>query len=91
MHYSSYFQYISFNGADFLTVVCLPDACGSFPTVIYRSPYVDSEEFISEEEICQRRVTEFSAWLEAGYAVVCQHCRGRGKSSGDCVPYIYER
>jgi predicted acyl esterase len=29
--------------------------------------------------------------MEHGYAVVFQHCRGRGKSGGDCVPYIFER
>ncbi|MBR6604063.1 MAG: CocE/NonD family hydrolase [Clostridia bacterium] len=73
------------------TVICLPEENGKFPTVIYRKPYVDKEELMSEEEICKIKSEEFAKWLSHGYAVVFQHCRGRGKSSGDCIPYIYER
>ena len=88
---TSYYKYLSINGTELFTVVCLPSEVGKYPTVIYRNPYVDGDEFILEEEICKNRLCEFSYWLDAGYAVVFQHCRGRGKSSGDCVPYIYER
>ena len=70
------------------TIICLPEENGKFPTVIYRKPYVDDEELMSEEEICKIKSEEFAEWLSHGYAVVFQHCRGRGKSSGDCVPYI---
>ena len=87
----TYYKYLLNNTAELFTVICLPDNKGTFPTVIYRSPYVDSDEFISESEICDKKAKEFSRWLECGYAVIFQHCRGRGKSSGDCVPYIYER
>ena len=85
------YQYLENRDAELFTVICLPEADGQFPTMIYRSPYVDAEETLSEEEICQERAKKYAAWLEHGYAVVFQHCRGRGKSSGDCVPYIYER
>lgn len=85
----TYCEYIVCNGVSLFTTVSLPEKAGKFPTVVYRSPYVDSEEKLSEEEICESRNN--SAWLDGGYAVVYQHCRGRGKSSGDCVPYIYER
>ena len=86
-----YHKYLFNNNAQLFTVICLPDSKGAYPTVIYRNPYVDSEEMLSEEEICTKKAAEYIAWIEHGYAVVFQHCRGRGKSSGDCVPYIYER
>ena len=86
-----YYQYLSFGGADLFTVICLPDKHGKYPTVIYRNPYVDADESLSYDEICGQKAKEYAAWIEHGYAVVYQHCRGRGKSSGDCVPYIYER
>ena len=88
---NSYYTYLSVEGADLFTVICLPDKCGKYPTVIYRNPYVDSDESLSEDEICAKKETDLATWIEHGYAVVFQHCRGRGKSSGDCVPYIYER
>ena len=86
-----YHKYLFNNNAELFTVICLPDGDGAYPTVIFRTPYVDSEEKISENEICAKKTAEFQRWNEAGYAVVFQHCRGRGKSGGDCVPYIYER
>lgn len=91
MSHHVYYQYLTRNGADLFTCVCLPREGGQYPTVIYRSPYEDASESLSEEEACELKLQEFAEWLDAGYAVVSQHCRGRGKSSGDCVPYIYER
>ncbi len=85
------FEYLLFNKAELFTVVCLPQSSGRFPTVIYRTPYVDTAEEQTEDEICAGIMREYKGWLDNGYAVVFQHCRGRGKSSGDCVPYIYER
>lgn len=86
-----YYEYLPFGGAELFTVVCLPQKGGTFPAVIYRTPYVDDAQQMAEEEICAERLSSYEAWLKSGYAVVFQHCRGRGKSSGDCVPYIYER
>ena len=88
---TTFHKYLMNGEVELFTVVCLPSEKGNFPTVIYRSPYVDSEEFLPEEEICKNIMTDFNPWIDHGYAVVYQHCRGRGKSSGDCVPYIYER
>lgn len=85
------FEYLEFNGGKLFTVICLPKEQGTFPTLVWRKPYVDSEEFQTEAEICAEKLEEFKAWLDNGYAVVFQHCRGRGKSSGDCIPYINER
>ena len=86
-----YYKYLLNAEAELFTIVCLPGDKGRFPTVIYRTPYVDPHETLSECEICAQKAQEYRRWSEAGYAVVFQHCRGRGKSSGDCVPYIYER
>lgn len=87
----SFFEYLAVDEAKLFTVVVLPQNGVGFPTVIMRSPYVDGDELLSEEEICQNKLEEFKVWLDNGYAVVFQHCRGRGKSTGDCIPYIYER
>ena len=87
----TYYQYIESVGAELFTIVCLPDEADKYPAVIFRSPYVDSEEQYSENVLCDIAADNFSDWVSAGYAVVYQHCRGRGKSSGDCIPYIFER
>ena len=84
-------KYLDIDNAKIFTIVCLPQGSGKFPTVIYRNPYVDVAEQQTEEEICADKLREYKGWLDNGYAVVFQHCRGRGKSTGDCVPYIYER
>lgn len=85
------YYYVQADGAELFTTVCLPEENGKFPTIVMRSPYVDMYENVSYEEICENRLNADKAWLDAGYATVLQHCRGRGKSSGDCMPYINER
>ena len=87
----SRYHYLPVDGAELFTMVFLPEEQGKFPSVIMRSPYVDHEEHITEEKICANRLRDLMPWLENGYAVAFQHCRGRGKSSGDCIPYVYER
>ena len=91
MSHYTFYEYLKVDGAELFTVVCLPDREGQFPTIITRNPYVDSEQKMDEEAIAAGRLRGNARLLEAGYAVVSQHCRGRGKSSGDCIPYIYER
>ncbi len=85
------FEYIDTNGVKLFTAICLPDDCNKFPTVIFRSPYVDFTEEMDETTIVEQIANETKSFLENGYAIVFQHCRGRGKSDGDCVPYINER
>ena len=87
----SYYEYMQADGAELFTIVCLPDAGGTFPTVLYRNPYVDSAARKTEDALCQEFLAEQMKWVENGYAVIFQHCRGRGKSTGHCIPYIYER
>lgn len=91
MEHFSNVEYIEFDGADFFTVVLLPQKDGTFPTVIFRTPYVQATAEMSDDEVEQKCLTSFTGWLQRGYAVVYQHCRGQGKSSGAFVPYIHER
>lgn len=85
------YTYVNSNGTGLFTVTLLPNANGKFPCVVFRSPYVDAHEPLSETEICIKYLEKHDAWLARGYAVVYQHCRGRGKSEGDCIPYINEQ
>ena len=91
MHNSVFYEYVTCNQAELFTVICLPQSGGKFPTVIFRTPYVDAEETMTEAEICEAKQTYYSEWIDAGYAVVFQHCRGRGKSGGVCIPFVHER
>ena len=87
----AYSVYVPVDGAELFTLVCLPKKEGRFPTVIMRSPYVDESEEKDEKELEEGTRAWLQNWTSAGYAAVFQHCRGRGKSSGDCIPFIYER
>lgn len=91
MNFKSYCTYVPVENAQLFTVVCLPQKEGHFPTVIYRVPYVDHTEMMTEDQLCEAMLEHHKHWLEAGYATVFQHCRGCGKSNGDCIPYIHER
>jgi predicted acyl esterase len=85
------YQYLVYNGERFFTICLLPEECGTFPTVIFRSPYVNHTVDMPEEQIVQDYYRGVLPWLERGYAVLFQHCRGQGKSSGAFVPYVHER
>ena len=90
VHYGAV-TYLPSGGAELFTITLLPEKTGKFPVIIMRSPYVDAFEQQREEEILESYLRDFAQWLEHGYAIVYQHCRGRGKSTGDCIPYINER
>ncbi len=83
--------YLKHDGEEFFTVILLPRGEGKFPVVICRSPYVKSAEELPEAEVAFGYYEKMKHWLERGYAVLFQHCRGQGKSTGAFVPYIYER
>jgi len=87
----TYCAYVESEGERLFTAVSLPDKTGTFPIVIARSPYVDDLMDKTDEELCTYYAQAYAGWNEAGYAVVTQHCRGRGRSTGDCIPYIHER
>lgn len=85
------FYYVDTLGTKLFTVVCLPNQTSKFPTVIFRSPYVEYAKTSSEDEAVARIAEMQKSFLENGYAVVYQHCRGCGKSDGDFIPYVSER
>ena len=85
------YEYVISDGTKLFTAILLPSESEKHPSVVIRTPYVDALEKLTEEEICAKYLNENVKWLERGYALVIQHCRGRGKSDGDCVPYINER
>ncbi len=62
--------------------VWLPRPDGSFPTLVYRTPY--GKQFAPKEW------TTFDKALVQGYAIVIQDVRGRYASDGEFVPYQTE-
>lgn len=90
-NYYGYNYYMESEGEKLYTAVMLPSKDGRFPVVIKRNPYVNSTTSCSDEEYLSNCMKENEKWLRRGYAVVFQHCRGRGKSSGECEPFINER
>ena len=89
--YVADYKYIESKGTKLFTAVLLPDSKGKFPVIVFRSPYVDNFEAQDEKDVALAYLELQEKWLKNGYAVICQHCRGRGKSDGDCIPYINER
>ncbi len=86
-----YYEYYNFNDANFFTLILKPDRVGKFPVVVTRSPYVSDTTEKSEEELAKKFINDNIHWAENNYVLIFQHCRGIGKSSGDFIPYIYER
>ena len=78
-------------GCKLYTAVMLPDEKGKFPVVIKRNPYVNPSAKLSDDECLAVYMKENEKWLKRGYGVVFQHCRGRGKSDGECEPFVNER
>lgn len=90
MHHCFY-TYLEFHNEKFFTICFLPESSGKFPIVISRSPYVSHTVDMPEGKIVQAYYDTSKPWLERGYAMLFQHCRGQGKSTGAFVPYIHER
>ncbi|MBR2340478.1 MAG: CocE/NonD family hydrolase [Clostridia bacterium] len=90
-NFYAYYDYVISRDTRLFTVIMLPSKEGKFPCIITRSPYVDGDGDVAESELCQRYLSNNEKWMKHGYAVISQHCRGRGKSEGDCIPYINER
>ncbi|MBQ7010958.1 MAG: hypothetical protein IJN63_04570 [Clostridia bacterium] len=87
----AYYEYIEDRGDRLFTVVLLPEREGGFPTVVCRSPYVKNTVDQDENDVVRACENTYAPWLLRGYAVVFQHCRGQGKSTGAFVPYVHER
>lgn len=91
MKHHIYYKYLEFNDEKFFTICLLPEKNGKFPIVISRSPYVNHTVDMPEEKVAQDYYHRAKHWLERGYAILFQHCKGQGKSTGAFVPYVHER
>lgn len=82
------------DGVRLYSEIFLPARRGSFPVILYRSPY---------PKMCPSRDDSWDLrrYIEAGYAFVFQQCRGQGRSEGtfhlftddvedgyDCIEWI---
>ena len=87
----AYYEYLDVGNGSLFTMIALPEKGGKFPTVICRSPYVQNTSGLSENDLTHDFLRSYTSFIERGYAVVFQHCKGCGKSTGNFVPYIHER
>ena len=69
------------------TRIIIPDGVDKCPLIFIRTPY---EKALAESPLCPQKY-ETNIFLDAGYALVYQHCRGTGESEGECIPYKNER
>jgi len=86
-----YSQMVESESEKLFTVILLPDREKTFPIVLMRNPYDETAEQLSDQEVANNWAEAFKGFLDAGYAVILQHCRGTGKSTGDFIPFIHER
>ncbi len=76
------------DGTRLLTYVTLPgDGTGRYAVLFSRNPYCPPPE-ADEPEIVE---SEDGPAAALGFAYADQHCRGRGGSEGDCIPFTNER
>lgn len=71
------------DGVRLYTRIVIPKGTDSLPIVFIRTPYEKSHGGLphSPEEYAK------DLYLQNGYAIVLQHCRGTGDSEGICIPY----
>lgn len=65
------------------TFIHFPEGEGPWPVIVVRNPYFFGEEDMNGDT--------FKSFTQYGYAVVYQHCRGRGGSEGEWFPVANER
>lgn len=71
------------DGVGLYTKVTVPKGAEKCPTVFIRTPYNPPRKGVPcpIDSHCE------APYVENGYAVVLQHCRGTGDSEGICIPY----
>ena len=73
------------DGVELFTAVFSPAADSKGPVVVIRSPYETDAPHL---ELYEGLLADL---VDNGYIIVYQHCRGCGRSNGECVPYLNER
>ncbi|MFT8243024.1 CocE/NonD family hydrolase [Roseomonas sp. BN140053] len=80
------------DGVRLATDVYLPEGTGPWPVILERTPYGKREASRSERTAADPkpapRETVAATFVQAGYAVVYQDCRGRYGSEGEFVKYL---
>lgn len=80
------------DGVRLATDVYLPDGAGPWPVILERTPYGKREASRSERTAADPRPAPREAiaafFVQHGYAVVYQDCRGRYASEGSFVKYL---
>ena len=71
------------DGVRLYTRIVTPNGDGKFPIVFIRTPYEKAHGGVAHD------IAEYDSnpFVDSGYAIVLQHCRGRGDSEGVCLPY----
>ena len=72
------------------TRTVIPKGKDKYPIVFIRNPYDYNHSGIPYDIGKCDTADGFNVFLEHGYAVVYQHCRGTGISEGICIPYSAE-
>ena len=83
--------YLPVDGDRLCTVISRLSEGEKFPSVLVRSPYETAQVNKTDEELAEWLENEYAPFIDAGYAVFFQHCRGSGKSTGDFAPIVHER
>ena len=88
--YYGYSDFVNVNGVKLYTVIMLPKKEGKFPTIVMRTPYIEHNDY-DDDRTVNFLLSHHIRFLERGYSVVFQHCRGTGKSQGVWRAYLDER
>ena len=71
------------DGVRLYTRYAVPSGAQKCPAVYIRTPYDPSHNGLAHD----LQSYKDNLFIQHGYAVVLQHCRGTGDSEGECVPY----
>src|SRR5579885_491114 len=82
------------DGVRLATDIYCPEGAGPFPVILERTPYDKSaasrSEIVTGESVPRSREAVARYFVEAGYAVAYQDCRGRYRSQGGFTKYLSE-
>ena len=71
------------DGVRLYTRYAVPKTGEKFPIVYKRTPYEAAHDGVAHDIETYRK----DPFIQRGYSVLIQHCRGRGDSEGECIPY----
>jgi uncharacterized protein len=82
------------DGVRLATDIYRPDGAGPFPVILERTPYdktaASRSEITADDETPRSREAVAAYFVDAGYAVAFQDCRGRYRSEGGFTKYLSE-